>query len=42
MVTAEEDDFFEKNQMPDENYETPPVICKRLEATGDYLRVENL
>ena len=28
--------------MPAENYESPPVICKRLEATGDYLHVENL
>lgn len=28
--------------MPHENYESPPVICKRLEATGDYLRIENL
>ena len=25
-----------------ENYESPPVICKRLESTGEYLRIENL
>lgn len=43
MIASEEDDLFEKNQgMPPENYESPPVICKRLEASGDYLRVENL
>ena len=28
--------------MPAENYEAPPAICKRLEQTGDYLRIENL
>ena len=28
--------------MPSENYEAPPVICKRLETTGDFLRIENL
>ena len=32
MVHSEEDDNFEKNQMPAENYESPPVICKRLES----------
>lgn len=42
MVDSEEDDNFEKNQMPPENYESPPVICKRLESTGDYLRIQNL
>lgn len=28
--------------MPVDNYESPPLICKRLESTGDYLRIENL
>ena len=28
--------------MPANNYEAPPVICKRLEAAGEYLRIENL
>jgi len=28
--------------MPPDNYEAPPVICKRMEAAGEYLRVENL
>ena len=28
--------------MPSENYEEPPVICKRQEGTGNCLRVENL
>lgn len=28
--------------MPAENYESPPVSCKRLESTGDYLRIEDL
>lgn len=26
-----DDDTFESNQMPIDNYEAPPVICKRLE-----------
>ena len=29
-------------QMPSENYESVPAICRRLEQTGDYLRIENL
>lgn len=29
-------------QMPENNYEAPPVICKRLEASGEYLRITNL
>jgi ATP-binding cassette subfamily A (ABC1) protein 3 len=28
--------------MPNQNYEAPPVICKRLESSGDYLRISNL
>ena len=28
--------------MPPENYETPPVICKRLETSNEYMRIENL
>jgi len=28
--------------MEPDNYEGPPAMCKRLEAAGDYLRVENL
>lgn len=28
--------------MPSNNYEAPPVMCKRLEASGDYLKVEGL
>ena len=42
LIAAEEDDAFEMNQMPRDNYESPPVICKRLETTGDYLRIEGL
>ena len=37
-----DDDLFESEQMPPDNYEAPPVICKRMEAAGEYLRVENL
>ena len=33
---------FESAQMPKDNYEAPPVICRRLEKTNDYLKVENL
>ena len=28
--------------MPPENYESPPLLCKRLEQSGDYLRIDNL
>ena len=28
--------------MPENNYESPPVISKRLESTGDYLKIEGL
>jgi hypothetical protein len=28
--------------MPIENYESPPIVCKRLEVSGDYLRIQNL
>ena len=38
----DDDNAFEEDQMPPENYEAPPVICKRLETTGDYLRIENM
>lgn len=32
-------DIFESEQMPSENYEPAPIMCKRLEAAGDYLCV---
>ena len=38
----DDDNTFETSQMPIENYEAPPLICKRLEATGDYLKIDNL
>ena len=28
--------------MPGDNYEAPPVICKRLETSNEYMRIENL
>ena len=28
--------------MPAENYEAPPILCKRLEATNNYLKIANL
>ena len=37
-----EGDQFESAQMPPDNYEAPPVICKRLESSNEYLRIENL
>lgn len=36
------DDAFERDQMEPENYESPPAVCRRLEAQGDFLRVDNL
>jgi len=39
---GDEGDDFEREQMPENNYEAPPVICKRLETTNDYLRISNL
>ena len=38
----DDDDAFERDQMPPENYESPPLLCKRLEQSGDYLRIDNL
>ena len=38
----EDSDAFERNQMPPENYESPPQICKRLEKSGDYLCINSL
>ena len=35
-------DQFESHQMPLDNYEPAPVICKRLEASDEYLKIENL
>ena len=28
--------------MPAENYEAPPIICRRVEQTGDFLKIDNL
>jgi len=36
------DDEFESRQMEPQNYEGPPTMCRRLETTGDFLRVEGL
>ncbi len=36
------DDEFESAQMPPNNYEAPPVMCKRLEVTNDYLKIDSL
>ena len=38
----EDSDAFERDQMPPENYESPPQICKRLEKSGDYLCINSL
>lgn len=38
----DDDDAFERDQMPRENYESPALLCKRLEQSGDYLRIANL
>ena len=42
LLDGEYDDEFERAQMPNENYEAPPQICKQLEAKGDFLKVDNL
>lgn len=42
LVDNQDGDIFESEQMPSTNYEAPPVICKRLETTGDYLRIDGL
>jgi ATP-binding cassette subfamily A (ABC1) protein 3 len=42
LMNEANDDAFEMEQMPDNNYEAPPVICKRLEASGDFLKISNL
>ena len=42
METGGEDEDFEAQFMPENNYEPPPVIARRLEANGDYLKIEGL
>jgi ATP-binding cassette subfamily A (ABC1) protein 3 len=43
LIESDENyDAFEMQQMPENNYEAPPVICKRLESSGEYLRISNL
>ena len=37
-----QDDHFEMANVGEANYEAPPLVCRRLEQFGDYLRVENL
>lgn len=37
-----QDDHFEMANVGEANYEAPPLLCRRLEQFGDYLRVENL
>ena len=39
---ADFDDAFERDQMEPENYESPPAVCRRLEAQSDFLRIDNL
>ena len=42
LMSSEDGDRFESEQMPENNYEAPPVICKRFESSNEYLRIENL
>ena len=37
-----QDDHFEMANVGEANYEAPPLVCRRLEQYGDYLRIENL
>ena len=39
---AADDNTFESTQMGAENYEAPPLICKRQENLGDFVRIEGL
>ena len=42
LIENDHNDEFEANDIPQGNYESPAVICKRMEATGDYLKIEDL
>ena len=42
LIDGQYADIFESAQMPENNYEAPPVICKRLEASNEFLKIENL
>ena len=42
LANSQDDDEFESRQMPQDNYEAPPVMCKRLEMTNEYLKIDNL
>lgn len=41
LANADEDQFESRN-IPEGNYESPAVICKRMEATGDFLQIQDL
>ena len=37
-----QDDQFEMENVGEANYEAPPLVCRRQEQYGDYLRIEGL
>lgn len=37
LLADADEDQFESRNIPEGNYESPAVICKRMEATGDFL-----
>ena len=41
-VADGQDDEFEVANVGAANYEAPPLVCRRQEQYGDYLRIENL
>lgn len=42
MRSAGDDENFESQFIPANNYEAPPVIARRLEANGDFMKIEGL
>ena len=38
----DEFETFESRSIQSNNYEAPPTVCKRLEANGDFLKIEGL
>ena len=42
LLASNENDEFEVATVGAENFEAPPMVCRRLEATGDMMKVEGL
>ena len=42
LINQQSDDAFERDQIGNNNYESPPDVCKRMEANGDFMKISGL